>query len=87
MERIEISQKKFIENPENYFNMVEKGTLVVLKRGKARILIMSEEDDADREASKQVSPYKKEYVDIIKQAEEDIKSGKGKTMTIEDLWK
>jgi transcription termination factor Rho len=47
MERVEISQKKFAENLENYFNLVEKGTQIVLKRRKTKILITQVIDDDD----------------------------------------
>jgi hypothetical protein len=33
------------------------------------------------------SPYSKEYVAMINQAERDIKEGKGKKIAIADLWK
>jgi hypothetical protein len=36
---------------------------------------------------KEISPYNKEYVEMIQQAERDIKAGKGKKIPIADLWK
>ncbi|OAV71473.1 hypothetical protein Barb4_00628 [Bacteroidales bacterium Barb4] len=35
----------------------------------------------------EISPYNKEYVEMINQAEKDIKAGKGKKIAIDDLWK
>jgi hypothetical protein len=31
--------------------------------------------------------YNKEYVEMIKQAEKDLNDGKGKVISIDDLWK
>ncbi|MDR0613700.1 MAG: hypothetical protein LBG45_09565 [Dysgonamonadaceae bacterium] len=35
----------------------------------------------------EVSPYSKKYVQMINQAEENIKAGKGKKIDIAGLWK
>jgi hypothetical protein len=47
MERVEISRKRFTENPETCFNMIENGTQIVLKWGKKRIVMTAENDDDD----------------------------------------
>ncbi len=42
------------------------------------------------ELSKEKSPYKPEFVEKIKQGDEDLKRGKGRTITLEELdnlWK
>ena len=42
------------------------------------------------ELSKEESPYNPEFVTKIKQGDEDLKKGKGRTVTLEDLdslWK
>jgi hypothetical protein len=87
MERVEISRKRFTENLEACFNMIENGTQIVLKWGKKKIVVMEEKDDACKVLPKQASPYNRGYVDMIRQAEDDIKSGKGEKIAIEDLWK
>jgi hypothetical protein len=38
-------------------------------------------------AVNEISPYNKEYIKMINQAEEDIEAGKGKKLSITDLWK
>lgn len=42
------------------------------------------------ELSKEKSPYNPEFVEKIKQGDEDLKNGKGRTVTLEELdglWK
>lgn len=42
------------------------------------------------ELSKEKSPYNSEFVEKIKQGDEDMKNGKGRTVTLEELdslWK
>jgi hypothetical protein len=38
-------------------------------------------------AVNEISPYNKEYIKMINQAEKDIEVGKGKRLSITDLWK
>lgn len=33
------------------------------------------------------SPYKSEFVAMVKQADEDFKNGKGKSVKLDDIWK
>lgn len=33
------------------------------------------------------SPYKPEFVEMVKQADKDFKNGKGKKMKLDDIWK
>ncbi|MGN6248911.1 MAG: DUF2683 family protein [Ginsengibacter sp.] len=36
---------------------------------------------------KEASPYKKEFVDMVKKADKDYKKGKGKKMKLDEIWK
>lgn len=36
---------------------------------------------------KQESPYKPEFVEMVRQADKDFKNGKGKKVKLDDIWK
>ena len=36
---------------------------------------------------KQGSPYKPEFVEMVRQADKDFKKGKGKKVKLDDIWK
>jgi hypothetical protein len=73
MEKIEISRKKFTENLETCFNLIENGTQIILKWGKNRVFITpASDDDTDY--------FTPRMIERIKHSERQAGEGKIKTI-------
>jgi hypothetical protein len=77
MERIEISRKKFTENLESCFNLIENGTQIILKWGKNRVFMTPAVDD-DPDC---FTPH---MIERIKHSEQQASEGKVKTIGSRD---
>jgi hypothetical protein len=73
MEQVEISRKKFTENLETCFNLIENGTQIVLKWGKNKVFITPAVDnDTDY--------FSTRMIERIKHSEQQAAEGKVKTI-------
>ncbi|MDR3365716.1 MAG: hypothetical protein LBO71_01940 [Prevotellaceae bacterium] len=79
MERvIQISSREFRANQKDYFNLADKGTQIILKRGRKQAYILTPINDEDLF----VSPELKER---INKGVMEIKEGKGREYSLDEL--
>jgi PHD/YefM family antitoxin component YafN of YafNO toxin-antitoxin module len=79
---IAISSREFREKQNNYFDLADQGAQIILKRGRKRAYILTPADDDDD--SWQRSP---ELQEVVEQGLKDIKEGKGRRYTLDELKK
>ena len=80
---LQISSRRFTERPNIYFDLADQGTQIILKRGRKQAYALTPADDEDDEP-KWLTP---ELRAIIDQGLQDIKEGKGRRYTLEELKK
>jgi hypothetical protein len=80
---LQISSRRFTEKPNIYFDLADQGTQIILKRGRKRAYVLTPADGED-DGEKWLTP---EMRAIIDQGLQDIKDGKGKKYTLEELKK
>lgn len=75
---LEISSRKFRERQKEFFELVDKGTRLVIKRGENKAYILTPVDIDEL----YLSPALQREID---QALQDIKDGKGKKYSAEEI--